>query len=346
MILHVQPIPPYDFTLTAQASRSYCTAHQWRDGALWRVLRIDGGLALMRVTSDGTIDAPSLRAEIVACTQSEQFNRTRGFSPLQASSERQGAEAPCSEMAVDEMQRTIHHWLALDSDMPPFYAAVQHDAPMMETVTRLRGLHILRTDTLFEALMVTIIEQQIALSAAQKAERWLLHTYGERLHHNGHDYYAFPTPETLAALTVEALTPLKITFIRMGRMIAIAQAIADGRLDLEALRQQPPEVVYQALIALNGIGHWTAAWTMIRALGVFLYVGSADVALRAAVNHYWRGERGRASRADTDAHFASYGDYAGLASVYTLMRWAFDRYPLESDDAPAPDVRVPAPPYP
>ncbi|MDX2140004.1 MAG: hypothetical protein SF123_18100 [Chloroflexota bacterium] len=302
MSVFVQPLPPYDFTLTAQASRSYCIAHQWHDEALWRVLRIGGGLALARVTSSGTTDAPSLHAEIVA---------TSG--------------------AVDEVgtAASLRHWLALDSDMRPFYAAVQGDAPMMETVARLRGLHILRTDTLFEALMVTIIEQQIALSAAQKAERWLLHTYGERIHHDGHDYYAFPTAETIASLSIEAMTPLKITFIRMRRMIAIAQAIADGRLDLEALRHQPPEISYRALVALNGIGHWTAAWTMIRALGVFLYVGSADVALRAAVNHYWRGERGRASRDDTDTHFATYGTYAGLASVYTLMRWAFDRYPLE-----------------
>lgn len=301
MILHLQPIAPYDFGLTARASRSYCTAHHWHDGALSRVLRINDGLALVRVTDEGIANVPSLRAEIVA-----------------ANGEIEDAVAVAS----------VRHWLAVDADLRPFYTAAQTDVVLTGTIERLHGLHILRTDTVFEALMVTIIEQQIALSAAQKAERWLLHTYGERVHHAGHDYYAFPTPQTLAALTVEALTPLKITFIRMGRMIAIAQAIAEGRLNLEALRHQPQEVAYRSLVALNGIGHWTAAWTMIRAFGVSLYVGSADVALRAAVNHYWRGERGRASREDTDAHFAIYGNYAGLASVYTLMRWAFDRYPM------------------
>jgi 3-methyladenine DNA glycosylase/8-oxoguanine DNA glycosylase len=96
---------------------------------------------------------------------------------------------------------------------------------------------------------------------------------------------------------------------------------------LEALRDQPTEIAYTGLMGLKGVGHWTAAWTLIRAQGQYHYVGSADVALRAAVNFYYHGLSGRADRALTDQTFAQYGAFDGLAAYYTLMRWAFERYP-------------------
>ena len=55
-------------------------------------------------------------------------------------------------------------------------------------------------------------------------------------------------------------------------------------------------------------------------------IGSADVALRAAVNHYYHGLPGRADVAVVEQTFAQYGEFAGLAAFYTIMRWAFDRY--------------------
>lgn len=301
MIFEFSPHPPYHFALTAACSRLYDTTHVYRDGALYRLLRAGNGLALVRVTDVCSDPAPlCIRAEVVA---------TQG--------------------AVDKVTLavTLHHWLAVALSFSDFYDMVEDDPALRLIVHSLHGLHMLRTPSVFEALMVTMIEQQIALSAAQKAERWLIHNYGDRLTHEGVDYYAFPTPQTIAALDEVALTPLKITFMRMRRMIAIARAIVEGSLDLEGLHHASHDEAYRALMTLNGVGHWTAAWTMIRALGVYTYVGSADVALRAAVNQYWRGQPGRASREDTDAHFAQYGRFAGEACVYTLMALGLERYP-------------------
>ena len=148
----------------------------------------------------------------------------------------------------------------------------------------------------------------------------------ESIRYEGATYYAFPRPEQIAAATLADLTPLKITFARMQRLIDIAQAITAGDLDLEGLRDQPVEQVYAALMALKGVGHWTAAWTITRALGVYGYVGAADVALRAAVNHYYYGVTGRAERELVDQTFAAHGSFDGAAAFYTLMRWAAERY--------------------
>jgi 3-methyladenine DNA glycosylase/8-oxoguanine DNA glycosylase len=57
-----------------------------------------------------------------------------------------------------------------------------------------------------------------------------------------------------------------------------------------------------------------------------MYCGSADVALRSAVNHYFLGQDGRCSAEETDAIFQRYDDYAGVMSFYTLLRWAHEKY--------------------
>lgn len=225
------------------------------------------------------------------------------------------------ETALAQKLRRV---LNLDADLAPFDVLAAAD-PVAQTVERLYGLHHFQSDLLFEAVMLTMIQQQIALKMAQTAERWLLVFAGDPITYEFETDDAFPTPERIATMTVADLTPLKITFGRMQRMIDLSRAVVTG-LYLEALRDQPVEDVYRALVALNGVGHWTAAWTLVRAQGRHAFVGASDVALRAAVNHYYFGLTGRAAPQQVDQTFATHGVFAPLAAFYTLMRWAFDRY--------------------
>jgi DNA-3-methyladenine glycosylase II len=212
-------------------------------------------------------------------------------------------------------------------DLAPLYALAQSDPDAALLVTPLTGLRAFRLDSAFESLMITMIEQQIALTMAQAAERWLIHTYGESLTFEGETTYAFPRPEMLARLAVADLAPLKITFIRMRRLLTVAQAVTEGSLDLEGLVREP-DALYHRMLALSGVGHWTAAWALIRACGQFRYFGRADVALRAAANQHFAGLPGRMDGDAMDARFARFGDSAGLAAFYLIMRYAHDKVKL------------------
>lgn len=293
-MIRFQPEPPYDFALTIDAARGLFVMGAIHAGAYRRVLRVGDALALVEVTSVGTLAAPQLEARLLA---------TSG--------------------ALDEpaLWAKVRRVFNLGAQLAPFYALAQHDPVLAQTVTLLYGLHSLQADSLFEALALTIIEQQIALKMAQAAERWLLAWGGATLEYDGATYYAFPRPEQIAAASVAELTPLKITFLRMQRLIDLAK-MAEA---LEALRDQPAATAYERLLACRGVGHWTAAWTLIRAQGHYPYVGAGDVALRAAVNAYYFGQPGRADAALVDRTFAQYGAYSGQAAYYTLMRWALKR---------------------
>jgi len=295
----VHPRPPYDFALTAAVARFYCpfgTAHA--DGAWQRPIRIDGAPALLELRGTGTVEHPIVHARIHGPTG----------------------------MDVDRARAHVQRIIGGVLDLTPFYQAAADERTLAETTARLRGLHTFQSDSLWEALAITVIEQQIALKQAQIAERWLIATYGDPVSVDDAPERAFPRPERIAALTVDDLRPLKITFIRMARLIDLARQIAEGRLDLEALRDLPLDDAYARIRRIDGVGHWTAAWAFIRARGDFLAVGGADVALRAAVNHYVHGARGRIAVDAMHAYFKQFGDWAGLAQFYLLMRWALDRY--------------------
>ena len=295
--MRFQPNPPYDFARTIDASRTLFVMSRVVNGAFRRVIRVGEALALVEVISVGSLDQPQLEARLLQ-----------------------------SSASVDETAfwAKVARILNLQADLRPFYALAQDDPVLAQTVRLLYGLHSLQADSLFEALALTMIEQQIALKMAQVAERWLLNWGGESLVYEGETYYAFPRPERIAAASVDDLTPLKITYGRMERMIALAQ-MAES---LEALRDQPAEIAYERLVSFKGIGPWTAAWTLIRAQGRATYVGAADVALRAAVNSYYFGLPGRADVSVVAETFARYGAFSGIAAYYTIMRWAAEKYTL------------------
>ncbi|MEP7293767.1 MAG: hypothetical protein ABI835_18410 [Chloroflexota bacterium] len=298
-MMRFAPFPPYDFAPTLHGARFLFTMGMAHNGAFRRVIHVGEALALVEVTSLGTVDTPQLEARLLA------------------------AKGTVDEAAL---WAKVARVLNIGADLKPFYTAAASEPVLAETIRLLYGLHSLQADSLFEALLLTMTEQQISLKMAHAAQRWLLEWSGESIPYKGETYYAFPAAERIAQATVADLTPLKITFGRMQRMIDLAQAITSGQFDLEALRDQPAEVAYRGLMAISGVGHWTAAWTLVRAQGKYPYVGSADVGLRAAVNTYYHGLSGRADVKQVEQTFALYGAFEGIAAYYTLTRWAFERY--------------------
>nr|PZN57136.1 MAG: hypothetical protein DIU68_04840 [Chloroflexota bacterium] len=293
----IHPAPPYDFALTARASRFYNTLGAFDGSAYWRALRIGQGLALVRLAATGTPDRPAIDVYLMA---------TRG------------------EVDHDALRRHVRRILNLHLDLSGFYDVARRDERLWRVVESLSGLHIFQTETIFEALAITVLEQQISLAAAQRGERWLIEWAGDRIVWNGTAHAVFPPASRLAQASIADLTPTKVTFRRMRTVIDVARMEMEN--SFERLREQPLDDAYRALVSLSGVGHWTAAWTLARGTGHFIYFGSADVALRAAVNHYVYGQPGRCDAATTDAYFRQFGEHAGLAAYYTLMKWAFDRY--------------------
>ncbi len=104
----------------------------------------------------------------------------------------------------------------------------------------------------FSALVSSIVSQQISSGAAN--------TVWQRLHARcGGEV----TPQTVAALDVQALADAGMSGKKAGYILHAARAALEGELDFEALGRLSDEEVCRALTRLPGVGRWTAQMLLI-----------------------------------------------------------------------------------
>ena len=98
----------------------------------------------------------------------------------------------------------------------------------------------------FETLMHIILEQQVSLASALSALNKLKEKMPDL------------TPHQALLLTDEEFRACYCSRQKTSYINYLAQAIVSGQLDLQALEDLPDDVVRAKLVALKGIGNWTA----------------------------------------------------------------------------------------
>jgi AraC family transcriptional regulator of adaptative response / DNA-3-methyladenine glycosylase II len=134
----------------------------------------------------------------------------------------------------------------------------------------------------FELAVRAVLGQQITVAAARTLCNRLVAQFGESITTPvaGLDRL-FPTAETLAAASSEALGQLGIVKQRQGAIQALARLMASGALQLQP--GADPTQTRTALQALPGIGDWTAQYICMRALHWPDAFVAGDVALQTAL---------------------------------------------------------------
>lgn len=98
----------------------------------------------------------------------------------------------------------------------------------------------------FETLVHIILEQQVSLASALSA----LNKLKERLQEL--------TPARLLLLTDEEMRACYVSRQKNGYIKYLAEALLSGQLNLTELEDMPDDEVRAKLVALKGIGNWTA----------------------------------------------------------------------------------------
>ncbi len=261
---NITPVAPFDFELTA----GYLTYFQGRyatdslvDRVYRRLLDLDGQLVLASVSSLGSLEKPELSVELQG----------------------EGLTSDNVEVATDKVA-----WiLGVGQELEPFYASAQGDPAMAAITQRFHGLHMPHTASVFEALVLAILGQQIATNVARIIRTLLIETYGPRQTIDGETYYAFPRPETLAALRVEDLRGMKLSQRKAEYVHGIACTALDDPEFIEGLHHLDDEAVVRQITSLRGVGNWTAQWLLIRALGRPDALPLGDLALRRVVSRLY-----------------------------------------------------------
>jgi DNA-3-methyladenine glycosylase II len=231
------------------------------DGEYRRVLELGEQLVLYGVREEGHMDKPALRVRILA--------------------------GPDNAMAQQAVAREVARQFSTELDLHPFYALAEADPVLRQLIVHFRGMRVPQAPRVFEILISAIIEQQVNLSFAHKVKKAMIDAYGRWVEFEGQRYSAFPEPAALAITTPHDLLRLQVSGPKAGYIITISRLALDGTLDLENLRQLEPALAHEKLLELKGVGHWTAQYVGLRALGHLDCLPAADVGLLKVIHHFY-----------------------------------------------------------
>ncbi|MCU0512414.1 MAG: 3-methyladenine DNA glycosylase [Anaerolineae bacterium] len=220
------------------------------------------------------------------------------------------AAAPLSAAGRAEVRQTMHRCLALDWSLTDFYALLAHH-PGYDWVAAGHHGRLLVGPTVWEDLVKTLLTTNTTWGQTIAMCRRLC-ALGDPCE----DGHTFPRPPHIAPLSAAALAAQTGMGYRADYLLALAQRIEQGDLDVEAWATLPADALYAAVRGLKGFGDY-AAGTMLRLLGHFDRL-PLDTVARAAYQRL----SGRADVTDADlrAYYERFGAWRGLALWMDCIR--------------------------
>jgi 3-methyladenine DNA glycosylase/8-oxoguanine DNA glycosylase len=172
-------------------------------------------------------------------------------------------------------------------------------------VSRTPGLRVTGGFDAFELAVRAVLGQQVSVRGATTLAARLVQRFGEAVPVDGGLSHLFPTPGTLAAAPVETIgMPAR----RGDAIRALSRAVRDG---LELGRPAGAEAIRACLVALPGIGPWTAEYVALRGAGDPDAFPASDLGLRYALGN------GRpATAAEVARAAAGWRPWRGYAAMY------------------------------
>ena len=185
----------------------------------------------------------------------------------------------------------------LDADSVAIDSALSRDAVLAPLVEAVPGIRLAGTADGEEALFRTLVGQQISVAAARTVLGRLVADLGGG---------AFPSARAIAENGREVL---RGPATRIATIVGAAEAVAAGDLRLDV--ETPAAELRERLLALPGIGPWTADYLAMRVLGNPDILLTSDLVVRQSAQALGLGTDERSLQA-RGAAWAPWRSYATL----------------------------------
>ena len=202
-------------------------------------------------------------------------------------------------------------WMfGLDMDFARFYRSSRGE-PKLRRAKKLALGRVLRSPTLFEDVIKTILTTNTLWTATKNMTLKLVNELGEPLQDNI-TRKAFPTPEAIAASSPEFLREKIRVGYRASAIHQLAVRIALGTFDLESLKTSdlPTLELRKELLKISGVGPYAAA-NLLLILGRSDFIPIDSWALKLVSEEWYDGKS--ISPKEVEKHFEHWGEFKGLA---------------------------------
>jgi 3-methyladenine DNA glycosylase/8-oxoguanine DNA glycosylase len=205
--------------------------------------------------------------------------------------------------------------LSLDQDMAAVHADMQKNQEICHLVDRIRGIRPYLADTAFEALIKTIIQQQISYRAANVITRRLILGLGAKKDWCG-TTYSFPSPEAFASLGMDGLKQHGLGY-KAAYIDNLCGLIIRGDIVIDDFKGMSYEEVTEVLQPIKGIGEWTVRVFAIAGLGDFSVFPFGDLGIQNLLGRLFNLGR-RMKKSEVEKVSARWGK-TGPMILYLLM---------------------------
>jgi DNA-3-methyladenine glycosylase II len=252
----LKPVPPFrlDLTVWVLRRRPHNLVDRWDGRTYRRVLMVQDQAVEVAVTQTSPAESPLLLIEVSHTHLLKDL--TTILSPL------------------------LVKMLGLNIELKAFYRLASADPRLEALAGRFRGVKPPRFPTVFEALLNAIACQQLSLTLGIHLLNRMATAYAPVFEADFEPRHAFPRPEDLASLLPEAFRALGFSHNKGKAIIGLAQGLTTGSLDVEDLERLGDTEAVTRLLALKGVGRWSAEYALLRGLGRWSVFPGDDIGAR------------------------------------------------------------------
>ncbi len=219
-----------------------------------------------------------------------------------------------------EVKDKVDWMFGLDMEFARFYTISRGEPKLRRAKQRSLG-RVLRSPTVFEDVIKTILTTNTLWTATKNMTRKLVDRYGASLH-GDIEKRAFPTPASIAASSPKVLKEAIRVGYRAPAIHQLAVRVANGQLDLESLKASamPTLELRKQLLTINGVGPYAAA-NLLMILGRHDFIPIDSYALKMVSHEWYNGEPITAR--EVEKQFEKWGEFKGLA--FWFWDWAYNQ---------------------
>jgi DNA-3-methyladenine glycosylase II len=286
----LQAVPPFrlDLTVWTLRRRPENILDRWDGHTYRRALSINGQIVDLAVEQIGSPEHPRLRVT------AHGSNLAPGIQPA--------------------LRSTLEHVLGLKIDLRDFYSFAEKQKPFWPLIASFVGFKPPRYPTVFEALLNAISCQQVSLNVGMMLLNRLVENFGRP----SPVAHACPLPADLAEASPGALRAFGYSQNKERAILELSRSVASGELNLESFRELDDASALEKLLAIRGVGRWSAEYALLRGMGrLNIFPGDDVGGWRNLQKHLHL--RARPDYAKTRKLLTPWKNYAGLIYFHFLL---------------------------
>lgn len=234
---------------------------------------------------------------------------------------------PLEKQEIEEANKSLARIFGTNLDLRPLYEQAQDDPVLGPKLTELYGLKRMARANLFEDTINRIIEMRLSHKpTAKKMVYKVRENYGSLVTAKGKSLPAWPRPHQLIKadpMSIRKLGPTK----RKGEfIIGFAEDLLSGERDLHHLETCDPEVFYDTMKKVRGVGPTSAQQLMLfreRTDAIFPSnkTKGEEKGLRKWIIMSYGGDPDNISEKDFQKMIANWEGFEAAALEFMFVNW-------------------------